>query len=314
MHTDHFTQLFPAVCAGFGLFLVGGANLLLAGRGLAVRATATLTAVGLALAGVAALEQPGATARTAAYLAATLIPCLLLGSRRLPELARALRRPAVRFGLVAAGGTALVVASFVAFEARDLEQMAANTATLETIPGGAQCVKAEGETVTTDQGTRIAVRVAVAPRDAAELQTSEDKALSAGYGDVVIRRGPVNDHTNCHGWVFTGGRYILGPDEVALILKENGYQEVAEPQAGDAVVYRIGNEIIHTAVVRYVSEGQPVLVEGKWGPLGVYLHPADKSTYGPDYTFYRSQRTGHLLAGIGKPRPKSEQPPPMVAE
>ena len=69
--------------------------------------------------------------------------------------------------------------------------------------------------------------------------------------------------------------------------------------SGDLVVYRQGSTISHTAVVRYVTEGQPVLVEGKWGTLGVYLHPADKSFYGTEFTFHRSGRSGHLLVGMG---------------
>ena len=55
----------------------------------------------------------------------------------------------------------------------------------------------------------------------------------------------------------------------------------------------------HTAVVRYAADGQPPLVEGKWGPAGVYLHPAGVSAYGSGHTFYRSRRDGHLLAGLG---------------
>src|SRR5207245_249118 len=98
--------------------------------------------------------------------------------------------------------------------------------------------------------------------------------------------------SNCHGWVFTGGRFIVPGSQVDLVLKENGYQEVHEPHPGDVAVYRQGSAVLHTALVRYVTEGQPVLVEGKWGSLGVFLHPADKSPYGPDYTFYRSARHG----------------------
>ena len=51
----------------------------------------------------------------------------------------------------------------------------------------------------------------------------------------------------------------------------------------------------HTAIVRYVSEGMPVLVEGKWGALGVYLHAVEESCYGRNYMFYRSSRKGHQL-------------------
>jgi hypothetical protein len=248
------------------------------------------------------------------YLAAGLVPFLLLGSRRVPELVAALHRPAVRFGLLAAAGTGLAVGSVVVFEAEDAAATAASTAELELLPGGVPSVPDKGVILTTDLGTRVAAHVPRVPRDGVALRAGEDKMLHTdGHAGHVIRRGPPGDHCNCHGWVFTGGRYLLGGPEVELILRENGYQEVQVPEPGDVVIYRQGEHTLHTAVVRYVAEGQPVLVEGKWGPLGVYLHPADKSCYGTEYTFYRSERPGHLLSGIGDPAPKTEQPP-MVAE
>ena len=73
-----------------------------------------------------------------------------------------------------------------------------------------------------------------------------------------------------------------------LILNENGYTKQKAPRAGDLVIYRSSGAVTHTAVVQYVSGNQPVLVSGKWGPLGVFLHPIDKSPYGTDYAFYRS--------------------------
>ena len=101
-----------------------------------------------------------------------------------------------------------------------------------------------------------------------------------------------------HGWVFTGGRFWVSGTEVDRILTENLYQPVTTPRPGDIVVYRMGTSVAHTGIVRYVTESLPVLVEGKWGCTGVYLHPVDKSIYGTSFTYYRSPRTGHLLAGI----------------
>ncbi|GIW83908.1 MAG: hypothetical protein KatS3mg106_421 [Gemmataceae bacterium] len=42
-----------------------------------------------------------------------------------------------------------------------------------------------------------------------------------------------------------------------------------------AVYFNPDYGVTHTAIVRYVSPDQPVLVEGKWGNLGIYLHPVD---------------------------------------
>jgi hypothetical protein len=63
-------------------------------------------------------------------------------------------------------------------------------------------------------------------------------------------------------------------------------------------VYRRDGVVLHTAVVRYVTPGMPVLVEGKWGATGVYLHDVDASAYGTGYTYYRAGRASHVLAGL----------------
>src|SRR5262249_16159325 len=106
------------------------------------------------------------------------------------------------------------------------------------------------------------------------------------------------EQSNCHGWIFTAGKFNIPGDEVELILKENGYQPISDPHPSDLVVYRTRQGVAHTAIVRSVTEGHPVFVERKWGNLGLFLHPVDKSVYGPGYPFYRSHRLGHLLAGM----------------
>ncbi len=147
----------------------------------------------------------------------------------------------------------------------------------------------------------------ISNREETELSTAELRVLQVTHlNDHVIRRSSADDRSNCHGWVFAGGRFLLGGDSVEIILKENGYQEHPDPHPGDLVIYRNNGVISHTGIVRYVSEGQPVLVESKWGELGVFLHEPDKSPYGTAYTFHRSLRRGHLLTGIGGPTKSGE--------
>src|SRR5438132_802189 len=119
MPTDHFLRFYPAICAGLGLFLAGGVNLMLSRRGPGLRAAATLLALGVGLAAAAALDHPGLVAGTARFLAVGIVPCLLLGSCRISSVAVWLHRPAVRFGLLTAAGTGLAVGSIVAFEVDD---------------------------------------------------------------------------------------------------------------------------------------------------------------------------------------------------
>ena len=172
--------------------------------------------------------------------------------------------------------------------------------------GGLVTTPCDRLNATTDRGTKLVLKVPVesSVKDVPELSSAEERILQKTHLDeYVIRRGAADDRSNCHGWVFTAGRFILLNEDVQLILEENGYREQPEPRPGDLVVYRQNGIIVHTAIVRYVTEGQPVLVESKWGELGVFLHAVHRSVYGLSYTFYRSERRGHLLAGLTLPQP-----------
>jgi hypothetical protein len=313
MTFDHYDRFFYTFAAGLGLLVAGGLNLAL-GRRTRLQAVATLGVCGAVLAALGALTRPELAARAAYVLGGVMLVALLLGSgwvsRKLTALVEVFRRPAARWGLVALGGLVTLVASGFAFERDEQVQTDSGTAELELMVGKPPSQPSERGNATTDRGNRVVLREPVASRDSGELAGPEAKVLqNARLADQIIRRGGPTDESNCHGWVFTGGKFHLGPDDVELILRENGYQEVTEPQPGDVVVYRDSGAISHTAVVRYVAEGQPAMVEGKWGTMGVFLHPADKSTYGTEYTFHRSGRKGHLLVGLGgSPGPSAAMP------
>jgi hypothetical protein len=106
-------------------------------------------------------------------------------------------------------------------------------------------------------------------------------------------------NANCHGWVFTGGTFFVINEDVQTILDDNGYKAVGSPHASDIAVYRNSEgQVIHTALVRFTGLGS-VMVESKWGHCGVFLHPSDVHPYRPaECAFYRSSRSGHLLAGL----------------
>jgi len=308
MPVDHFSRCFPTTCAGFGLLLAGGVNLLLIYRGLLLRAVATLVALGVAVmaAAAAAIGQADVTTVTVRLLAIGLIPFLILGSRRIISgvsvAVVSVHRPVIRFSLLAFVGVATMVGSIVAYERADEVGNDDSRSELELLRGRLATTPSKRGLATTDLGTKIILQesVGVNEEGGPDLTGAEERILRKTHLDEdVIRRGAADDRSNCHGWVFTGGRFLLSADDVELILKENGYQECPVPRPGDLVVYRQAGAIMHTAIVRYVTEGQPVLVEGKWGELGVFLHAVDKSVYGTKYAFYRSARIGHLLAGAG---------------
>ena len=153
---------------------------------------------------------------------------------------------------------------------------------------------------TTDDGTTVLLHEPVDPWSADESERRDRTAVAVReYSDKWIRRGPATDASNCHGWVFTGGRYNVGGQQVPVILRENDYEEVSAPEAGDLCIYRDANDAVsHSAVVRAVLADGTVLVEGKWGRLGVYLHGVADSCYGDHFAYYRSSRDGHVLNGV----------------
>jgi len=314
MSLDHFDRFFTFAAAGLGLCLAGGLNLVLGrgGRRVWLRVVITLAVCGLVVAGLSALTRPELALRAGVVLVGALLLVTVLGSawcgRQLASLLTAFRKPAVRWGLVTLAGVGVVVASGLAFDRADEEETAQGMQNLEFALSKTPSQPTDRAHATTDRGNQIVLKEATEPREVGDLHGPEEKTLrDAKFHDQVIRRGGPTDHSNCHGWVFTGGKFLLSPDDVELILKENGYQETQEPRGGDLVVYRREGAVVHTAIVRYVTEGQPVLVEGKWGAMGVFLHPADKSFYGTEFTFYRSARNGHLLVGLGgSPGPVAE--------
>ncbi|MBN9122221.1 MAG: CHAP domain-containing protein [Planctomycetes bacterium] len=306
MSFEHFERFFAVTAIGLGLLLAGGLNLAFGrgGRRVWLRTSGTLAACGAAVAGLSVLTRPELALRNGGILLGVLAAATLLGSewfsRRVAALFARLRGPAVRWGLVALSGLGAVLIGAIAFEKNDEAATDQQMKDLELLLGKPNTKPSDRARASTDRGTPVVLREPVGPREPGELLEPEDKTLrNANLHTHVIRRSPPHDGANCHGWVFTGGKFHLSPDDVEAILKENGYQEVHQPQAGDVAIYRQGGAIAHTAIVRYVAEGQPVMVEGKWGTLGVYLHPADKSCYGTAYTFHRSARTGHLLVGLG---------------
>jgi hypothetical protein len=117
----------------------------------------------------------------------------------------------------------------------------------------------------------------------------------------MIRTADADLSTNCFGWVFAGGRYVIKSGEVKKILEDNGYEPVAEPSVGDLVVYTDGKGgFVHVGIVRVAGGETPVLVESKWGHLGRYLHEPAIPVYAyADCAFYHSPRAGHALVGLG---------------
>ncbi|MFO0964506.1 MAG: hypothetical protein U0793_02815 [Gemmataceae bacterium] len=154
----------------------------------------------------------------------------------------------------------------------------------------------------TDRGHRVTLKTNKDFKlDAATLQRQSEHLARQKLHDHVIHVLSGWENCNCHGWVFTGGRFwVLGSD-VDQILDDNGYAPVISPLPGDVAVYRDGAEkVIHTGIVRCLDpDSNLILVESKWGGLGRFIHPHDVHGYAAEScVFYRSSRPGHRLRGI----------------
>ena len=151
---------------------------------------------------------------------------------------------------------------------------------------------------TTDRGRVIPLYhwQSVSPQEAA---LSKLNPPHADFPAMIIARSTPDTRTNCHGWVFTGGQYVVLGATVEMIIADNGYLPAQTPRMGDLVVHRSRTgEIQHTGLVRGVLDDGTVIEESKWGvAAGRYLHFPEAQPYGTA-AFFRSSRQGHLLATV----------------
>jgi hypothetical protein len=162
-------------------------------------------------------------------------------------------------------------------------------------------VPVAGASATTDAGRAVALfqfEVLTSVEQAEHAILAEER-----YQNQVIRLGVASSASNCHGWVFTGGRFGIRNPEVPAILTDNRYEPVTEVREGDLAIYTTGNEITHSGLVRVADSSGRVLVESKWGPFGVFLHAPESQPFSGTCAYYRSSRKGHLI-GL----------PPMASE
>lgn len=301
MYESHFQALFVSVAAGLGLLLLGIGSLVSRRWPVWLQVLAMGAACLPSVALLAVLDRWYCLPAVAGILAAGCSIHVLLGSRfwsrGLALAFETLRRPVVRSGILFATGPCLAMGGIVHFEQVDERITDEVINEMMLIHGVAGNVQVRNAVALTDRGRRIPLGEPIEIRTPEWIQRSERRYLETTQrlGQVILREFG-DDRSNCHGWVFTGGRYLISGQDVLKILEDNGYHEVAEPQPNDLAIYYNHEYLVaHTAVVRYVAPGQPVLVEGKWGNLGVFLHPAADCPYGPIIKYYRTHREQHQL-------------------
>jgi hypothetical protein len=294
----------PSLVAAAHYFAIGGVALgvaLVAVERYAPRWSARLTFLAAALLGCGSILSAALASWELAVAAA------LLGAASL--LMCAVRTSTFQVGLqwatcplAVASMLLLLSLSAVAY----IQIASAPCANDTTFPGmvGTSFHCVDGVVGLTDLGRQLPL---IAYDDSAQVLREKERAVlgSEQFAHQIIRLAEPNAGCNCHGWIYTGGRSAIQSRFVPDLLKDNGYQDVSDPRAGDLVIYRHeGSAVEHTGLVRMVDATGLVLVESKWGPLGVYLHPVDAQPYCKDHKFYRSRRAGHVVSIV----PKSSAP------
>jgi len=163
-------------------------------------------------------------------------------------------------------------------------------------------IRSDGKYGWTDTGRPIPLEQFVAEESVESSESVEDRIPDEYKTRVIVDHANASP-ANCHGWVFTEGRFLVRGRYVDMILHDNGYHAVADPQLGDLIIYRDEHgEPIHTGTVKAVGDAGFVLIESKWGALDTYLHLPQDQLYSQGYSYFRSSRAGHalmMLAGGG---------------
>lgn len=154
----------------------------------------------------------------------------------------------------------------------------------------------DGTVAVTDEGHAVPLYHCPEPAGTNNNSAEPETTISPELQALVIAVAPPSDQTNCHGWVFTGGKFVIRGFAVDSILADNGYWEVDAPSAGDLIVYRDGDGVpTHTGIVKATGGDGFVLIESKWGFDGLFLHEPQNQCYAQEFAYYRSPRSGHLL-------------------
>ncbi|GIW93696.1 MAG: hypothetical protein KatS3mg110_1737 [Pirellulaceae bacterium] len=144
----------------------------------------------------------------------------------------------------------------------------------------------------TDKGRTFPAYRAFLPQGHDETAADAPARLLDGY---LIREGPIDTRSNCHGWLFAQGECVVMGDAVEAILQDNGYQLVTNPAPGDIIVYRDEHGVImHSGLVRGILDDGTPLIESKWGLGARYLHRPMDQIFSPHFSYYRSPRRAEL--------------------
>jgi hypothetical protein len=314
MPHDSYQQFVILFFLGFGLVSAAVVNLALRHASISRRGLLSGGACIFTMFGCWAFERNPLLLPPLALLLVSGVLFAMLFTTSLPGwFAERSRRPLAAWRFCGVIGAVILAASARTYEEHDQADITRNMVEIETLedldrslaPTRFRSMKTQ---LVTDLGAVLEAWAVIEPRPLHEQTRLEDAFFRERWNrDLVLRTGPAGDATNCFGWIFTGGKHWIPTDSAEQILKQNGYSEVETPSAGDLVAYRRHGFLVHVAVVRYLADGRPAFVEGKWGGSGAFLHAVDQSPYGREFEYLRSPRAGHLLKGLREDEPQVEE-------
>jgi len=303
--TELTTRLYLSFACGLGLIVWGLGNALLRNRRFGIRLVMGLAAALLSC-GIIWQYQSALAVQVAIVAAGLLLGQCLLHVQfilvKLRQIAREAWQPQWRWVSLAVLGALVLAGGFVHYQ-QEFDEVASRPM---IPPEDPTVFKANFTEVPLQAKTDRGRRIHVMRPNADELQEKELASVElrwlqqSAYWDKVIHlKGPTTT-TNCHGWLFAEGRYIVPGSEVEGILTDHSYIVVDVPKIDDLVIYRDkkSGDVIHSSVVTGILKDGTILVEGKWGVLGVFLHPVMNSVYGKNFNYYRTPRSTHTIAGL----------------
>jgi hypothetical protein len=166
----------------------------------------------------------------------------------------------------------------------------------EPLDGQIDLLEASGADLRTDRGHLVPVYIMRPSGFRYQGRRASRPLNRPGVSEKAWERTAPDRQSDCHGWVFADGRFIIKSESVNRILEDNGYQRVDEPNAGDLIVYRDEKDaVVHTGTVKATGDRGFVLIESKWGFINCFWHEPEQQPYSQRYAYFRSQRQGHLL-------------------
>ena len=301
-HTDPLSQFYTLFTVGVWLLILGCGHAIL-GTGSRWRSLTIVTAANIVCVGLASLLSEQLVPW---FTGVGFVGVVCAYASNLAAVRSLVSNSTIRSGCIATVGMCLLLGSGWHYDAQSNALIDESDQQLQLQLNHSPGVEDTSVHAVTDAGTPLRLTKSLEERTPADSALVERQFLSAMYQkETIIRRQPATDVSNCHGWVFTGGRNSLGKDDVERILIENHYATTKQAQVHDLVIYRDGNQsVTHTAMICAVLDDGTILVEGKWGRLGVYIHDVHGSYYGDNFHYYHSPRVGHVVRGMS-PVPQS---------